>query len=244
MKFIVINRQDARGQYTIFRQSNEHLPNIERFEAIIYKEEDRQGLINNGLIHENFHCTPLNLSQILSHTLLWSSAISQQASLLIMEDNALLCQNFPEQCQKILETLNDDWDIVLFGYNFESPCLINALPGVSPCGLSFNHQKMRDAAFTWRNRSVETNAYPLLHAQGIYCYAISPRGAKRLLEACLPLRPFSHTDQAFSLDGLMSILYPHIQAFSAFPPIAITGNANSTEAYFKEMMEEKPSVSI
>ncbi|MBO1323971.1 glycosyltransferase family 25 protein [Acetobacter sp. TBRC 12305] len=242
MRSVFINKEGAENQSTIFRQSNAHFPDIERFQAIIDDGNSQADLINKGFLRSDFSGDSAALSQALTHTLLWSSVLSEQKPLMIMEDNALLCQNFVEQRQKILGQLNDDWDIILFGYDFDASCVINAIPGVSPCGFYFDFNQMRKAAYTWHSRSVEANAYPLLQASGLYCYAVSPRGARLLLEACIPLRSLSN--QPFSLDKQMSAVYPKIKAFAAFPPLAISGNDNSTMSFFKEKNNSRPAVSI
>lgn len=235
MKMIVINKDTAEKQYILFKNTNDHVADIGRFSAVNGTGADRNELIAKGIIEAGKEYTDVAIGHALSHMSLWSSIVEYNAAALIMEDNACLSRNFTEQSSAILSSLNDSWDIVFFGYDLAASTVINVLPGVSPCALQFDHDLMRKAAYTWRGRYVASHPYRLLQAKGTFCYAISPKGAAQLLKACLPLPPTAQSQhpqaQNLSLENAMAGIYPQLNAFAAFPPIAITGNESSLLAH-------------
>lgn len=65
---------------------------------------------------------------------------------------------------------------------------IDLLPGVTYCVANFNQTLMRLGVERYRSRPISASPFKLFKALGICGYAISPRGARRLLDVCLPLQ--------------------------------------------------------
>jgi hypothetical protein len=68
-------------------------------------------------------------------------------------------------------------------------------------------------------------------ALGLPCYSVSPKGARALRDFCLPLRPMqlrlpgeNRFLRNIGIDCMMAALYPDLQAFASFPPLAVTRN--------------------
>ena len=119
----------------------------------------------------------------------------------------------------------------MWGWNFDSILLFDLMPGVTPCVAAFDQGSMRAAIDRYQKLDLAPQAFRLRRAFGTVCYTISPSGAKRLLQAALPLRPltvdFPMVNPAFpntGIDIVMSSLYPGLNAWVSFPPLVLTKN--------------------
>jgi hypothetical protein len=80
----------------------------------------------------------------------------------------------------------------------------------------------------FQERAAAVAAVPLIHSYGLLSYSISPKGARRALDHCLPLRKrtISFEDGAFvrqddGLDVTLCGLYADIKAFIALPQLVV-----------------------
>jgi hypothetical protein len=131
---------------------------------------------------------------------------------------------------RIVTTLRDDWDYILWGYNFDTLMSFDMVPGLTSCTAMFDQSKMRRALPVFHQRRMQTTAFRLSRALGTPAYSVTPRGAKKLLAFCLPIRPL---DVEFPLIGrrpncgidfMLNKLYPRIAAYVAVPALALTAN--------------------
>jgi GR25 family glycosyltransferase involved in LPS biosynthesis len=162
---------------------------------------------------------------------LWAIAVEEARALTICEDDAVLSRHFVPCAEAALASLPDDWDIVLWGWNFDSYLGFDMMPGVSPCLASFDQDAMRAGIEQFQNEVPAPRLYRLLRAFGTPCYTVSPKGAALLRQHCLPLRAMSvyfpgleRTLENGGLDTMMNDAYPRLSAFVCFPPLAITPN--------------------
>jgi glycosyl transferase, family 25 len=72
----------------------------------------------------------------LSHHRLWMEAAAGTEPLTIAEDDALLRRDFEARSAGVLATLPPGWDIVLWGWNFDSVLQVDPMGGVSPVECS------------------------------------------------------------------------------------------------------------
>ena len=119
---------------------------------------------------------------------------------------------------------------MLLGYNFNSIVDLEIIPGIdlqasfAPPDISPINQQ---AFIQMKKMPI---LLPLNNAFGTCSYAISPLGAKQLLDSCFPL-----TGQAVAVPALQRILQPtsdidvimnnnyrRLQAFCCLPPLAIS----------------------
>lgn len=132
--------------------------------------------------------TPGMIGCFLSHRACWASCEQTQAPLLVLEDDALLCDGFRARlCDALaaLEALDRDWDVLLVG----------ALGCIHPRGRYRANMLHGLVGGGWRwPRSLS----PLIHVParpfGTHAYVISPVGARKLRERC-PRASF-HVDVA------------------------------------------------
>ena len=174
------------------------------------------------------------MGRALSHVGLWRMAIARAQPITIAEDDAIFHLQFDGLAASVIATLPADWDLVLWGWNFDSILAFDLLPGISPCVSRFDQGQLRNATAKFQIRALSPKAYRLLRAFGSVCYSVSPTGANKLLEQSLPIRPmtvaFPTIDPAFpnrGIDIVMNASYSSIGAFVSFPPLVVTRNDNA-----------------
>ena len=146
---------------------------------------------------------------------------------------------FEEEHQRLLNTLPETWDIVLWGCCSIAPLFYDLLPGFSSCVASLDIEGVRKNLAMFPEMCITGNLFKLYKAWGMVCYSISPKGAKKCLEFCFPIRPLPLKPKSFrslrvktqrwrypvfnsGIDCPMTALYPEIEAYVCFPPLVVT----------------------
>jgi GR25 family glycosyltransferase involved in LPS biosynthesis len=156
---------------------------------------------------------------------------------LILEDDACLQRHIPplEAC---LERLPPDWDFLTLGYNTDAVVTL-MLPSGMPVSLVFSEQiKTQPGYFQRFSQDATLSSHPSLFQVyqfwGNLAYIVSPKGARRLLNACFPLRSVdlglhlqTHSIKTYSTDGLINVGLRDgsLRGFALFPPIVLGPNA-------------------
>jgi GR25 family glycosyltransferase involved in LPS biosynthesis len=233
MRIHLINLDRSAARLAEFMAANRHLANVSRFPAIEGDGQDIAALVKNGIFEAGVAevYTPGALGAALSHLALWNLAIETGETLTISEDDAVFNHHFATAAARIIENLPADWDFVLWGWNFDSYLLFELVPGVSPCLACFDEQRMRAGIGEFQSRRIAPQVFRLQRALGIPAYSISPKGARVLKAACLPLPRIKvyfpglnrHLDN-FGIDIMMNNAYPQIEAHVSFPPLVLTRN--------------------
>jgi len=233
MRIHLINLDRSSERLAEFKAANPHLEDVRRFSAIDGYQQDIAALVARGIfeagVAEGY--TPGALGAALSHLALWEEAIATNAALTISEDDAIFNRRFAATAARVIEALSPEWDFILWGWNFDSWLLFDLLAGVSPCLCCFDEEQMRAAVAGFQEQTVTPQTYRLRRALGIPCYSVSPKGARALKAACIPLARIKvhfpglnrHLPN-FGIDVMMNNAYPQISAFVSFPPLAITRN--------------------
>jgi len=234
MDIYVINLDRSQDRMLEFRRLNSHIPGIHRFSAVDGNTIDRQYLVETNVIAQNLPYTNGAIGCALSHLFFWEAAISQKTALTVCEDDSIFHKAFAELAPSLLRTLPTHWDLVLWGWNFDSILLFDLIPGVSPCLATFNQDQMRIGAMDFQSSAISPKAFRLFRAFGTVCYTISPQGASRLLNRSLPLRPLTVSvpmiNPAFPNNGIdivMNAAYPDLNAYVSVPPLVLTKNEHS-----------------
>ncbi len=144
MNIHLINLDRNANRLAQFQSANFHLRDLVRFPAVdgatISRREFRaQGVFASELPAYNNGA----IGCALSHLSMWKKAVEQATVLTIVEDNALTNVNFESEGSLLLHALPSDWDILLWGWNFDSILLFEFLPGVSPCLGAFSEPNLR-----------------------------------------------------------------------------------------------------
>lgn len=232
MRTYVINLDCDTARWERFQATNSHVK-TERISAVDGAAVRGHGLdIGEIFTGESPGYSNSALGCLLSHLSLWKVAEEIQETITVCEDDAVLSENFETARDSILNALPDDWHICMFMCNFDQICFIEAVAGISGAAIHFDQAKMRRNIQKFRHSAQSTSApYRLLGSLGTACYMISPLGAEVLPEKMLPIRKFAIkmpvVDQVIpnmGLDVALCGIYPQVNAFMAFPPIAVSPN--------------------
>ena len=228
--FISLERTPERTER--FLKSNAHITGFEWMPGLDGKLLDRQTIINKGLMDPNCDFTAGAIGSGLTHITLWARIAQSGKPAHIFEDDAFLCRNFEQESDRIIASLPQDWDIILWGNNYDSILEFELLPGITHCTAMFDQDALRRGIPAFLNMDVSSSPFGLIQTFGICGYALSPRGADRLLKLCLPFKSVPVTYPGLgmrvlttsSVDHLMNIHYRNIKAYTSLPPLCVTDN--------------------
>jgi GR25 family glycosyltransferase involved in LPS biosynthesis len=158
---------------------------------------------------------------------LWKKAVSENRIVTIFEDDVICADRFQEESIELLSRLGDDWDIVHWGYNFW-PLFVWLDFGFAKAKLQFYDRSFSEDRSRFQSASLPRSLFRTAHVFGLQAYTVSPKGARALLEYCLPLRkrfiPFPGTGVVIEDTGIdcrMCGAYSSMQAFTCVPPLVI-----------------------
>jgi GR25 family glycosyltransferase involved in LPS biosynthesis len=227
--FISLERTPQRTER--FLKANAHIRDLEWMPGMDGKTLDRDTIISKGLMEPDCGFTAGAIGSGLTHVKLWAKVAQSGQPAHIFEDDAFLCRNFESESDRIIATLPHDWDIILWGNNYDSILEFELLPGITQCVAIFNQDTVRQGIPDFLNMDVSSSPFRLTQTFGICGYAISPRGATRLLERCLPFKsvevPYVGLGRLLtstSVDHLMNIHYRDLKAYTTLPPLCLTDN--------------------
>jgi GR25 family glycosyltransferase involved in LPS biosynthesis len=235
MDIHLINLDRNAGRLAEFLATNPHLSSVRRFSAVDGSTISRKLFCEHGVLRTEMPAYSNGaVGCALSHLTLWKEAVTQSRLITVLEDDAITNKYFEAQAGALIESLPPDWDIVLWGWNFDSLLLIDFLPGVSPCMGVFSEQDLKKNASTYQQLHLKPQGFRLQRAFGTLGYSISPSGAAKFANHCLPIREMDvvcpglkHAVSNFGIDVMMNALYPEVNAFVSFPPLAISKNEKS-----------------
>lgn len=220
-----------------FKARNPQYADMTRIPAIDGALIDREELVAGNMLEAGLPYTDGAIGCALSHITQWAAVIQADRPATLLEDDAILCANFEQEAARVIAELPADWEFVFWGYNMDSFVMFDMLPGVSPCSARFNQLAVQRALDDFHDMPVNTRLFRILRCFGTPAYTISPRGARRLLAFCVPLRPMDtfypgleRTLPNTGIDNMMAHAFPALNGYIAIPPLVVTDNdvANST----------------
>jgi GR25 family glycosyltransferase involved in LPS biosynthesis len=171
-----------------------------------------------------------HLGCALSHRSLWEEAARSQDDdvLVILEDDAQVCPQFGARLRRalVLAKSREPWDVVHLGFNTDAPLTIqfdSPRMEVELICQDNGHPIGAGAPFavSWAESPPEGEMLlaRVIDIHGICGYAVSARGARRLLEACFPMT-------ATSIDGTISRKAREgvLNTLIAIPPLVLSAN--------------------
>ena len=203
---------------------------FEFFDAVDGSALSEADLAATGLFPPGLGYTPGAFGVALSHHALWEEAAAGTAPLTVAEDDAVFRPDFAAMQAQLLAGLPAGWDIVLWGFNFDS-VLSFWLPFGLRTVMAFDHTQTRTAIERLRTDHTQPQLHRLEFNFGIPAYTISPAGARRFKAGCFPMREFTRTFpmlpepvRNFGIDAAMNQVYPLASAHVCFPPLVVTPN--------------------
>lgn len=230
-EIFLINLDRSKDRLESFRRTNEKWIPFTRVSAVDGATLSREQLHRDRLIDSSLAYSDGAAGCAMSHIALWKKAAAENRNLTVCEDDAVFNAEFKARSEALLSQLGANFDLVLWGWNFDAILSYELLPGISPCFALFNQDEMRRNLPAFAALSFAPSLYRLRRAFGTLCYTLSPEGAKSLIEKCLPLRPLQvrfpvYTDPFpnSGIDLAMNQLYPQLRAFVSLPPLVLTPN--------------------
>lgn len=230
----VISMARSTERRAVFAHNNAHVPFsfVDAVDGVqIYPELGR----TPDLFDPALRYSPGALGCATSHLLLWQEVVATGSVMTIVEDDAILRHDFVEQSEKILASLDPGWDMVVWGWNFDSILSLNIMPGVSPVVALFDQGQMRGANAEFQRMGGTPAVHRLDKCFGTPAYAISPAGARKFLGNCLPLKNFEVFFPVLNrripnngIDIAMNRIYSQTATYCSLPPLAITNNDPAT----------------
>jgi len=235
----VINLPQAKVRKEAFLAANSHKGLCYAFaegvdsETLDFEQLKEQNLIEAKTTFRTPGCG-------LAHRNLWLKCAQTKRPMIICEDDVILRKDFRTQFLASVNAIPADWEILLLGYNFDGIIDVDIIPGVEHLGGHFVKKKLGPPELqSFQNARFQVIVWPLLNAFGTPAYAISPSGARYLLEHVFPLRncPVTIPSQgrtvlAYTFDTIMNALYCKMKAYACVPPIAISPNERDPNARF------------
>jgi len=219
-----------------FRRFNSHLSEITRVEAVDGTTIQRPDLIRDGIAADALpHYSPGALGVALSHRGIWQDCVRSGSPCTVAEDDAVFNLHFEQKAAGMIASLPPNWDLILWGWNFDSPLEVDVLPGMSRSAMFFRGTTLGSNVHKFQSLRHETVALRLLGAFGIVGYSASVNGAQTLLDKCFPLREegipipsLQQTNWNTGLDVVLNKLYPTLHAYVCVPPLVWTENDKTT----------------
>jgi GR25 family glycosyltransferase involved in LPS biosynthesis len=240
MQVFYINLAGRKDRDEEFLGRNSRCADCRRFDAVQGDLLRIEELLAAGLIAEPLHDYSMGvLGSALSHKGLWERAVATAAAVTIAEDDAVLNRRFAEKAANVTAKLPADWDIILWGWNFDSILHCEVIAGLKQGVMHFDPAPLREKLDRFQDLDVDPLPLRLFGAFGILCYSVSPKGARLLIGHCFPLRNelisvpgLGRQLKNFSIDVLMNKYYRVLKAFVAFPPLAWSENDKTTSDLF------------
>lgn len=218
-----------------------HGLDLEIVSAVDGRGVDRQALMAAGLLasdHEGF--TDGAIGAALSHRAQWEACVRDGVPRMIFEDDSCLRKGFSLHAAAIMTTMAK-CDVIFFGYNFDAALTLKLDDDMYSAIYFSDLARNDDEYFNKYAHSAHQIRCPWLArgvmVWGILGYAVSPKGARRLLDCCFPLSGAAevrmHAEQrstpATGLDGMINaaLQRDQIRALVCYPPLVIGPNDQS-----------------
>lgn len=228
IKVISLNRSIERRLN--FRQINTQ-SNFIFIDAVDGLDLSAAEIEEKKLFQKNLPYTPGAYGCALSHLNLWEESITHNRVMTIAEDDAIFRLDFEEKNSQLIDTLPSNWDIVLWGWNFDSILSLNVMPNISPVVMLFNQDQMRASVDAFKASTDTPKLFRLDKCFGMPSYSISPSGARKFKSLCFPLENFNLFFPLLNrslpnngLDIAMNRIYSSTNSYACFPPLVITKN--------------------
>jgi GR25 family glycosyltransferase involved in LPS biosynthesis len=218
-----------------FLKWNAPVADVERVEAVNGSGLRVEELIRNGMIQEPLKTyTAGGLGCAASHKKMWERSVAENAVVTVAEDDAVLNRRFAQKAEALLASLGPDWDIVLWGWNFDAILHFEILEGMKRMVMRPDRRPLGDRLCEFQEKDYDARPFRLIAAFGTICYSVSPKGAEQLLRLCFPLKNERITVPGMKgtlpnagIDVVMIKHYRKLKSYVSLPPLVWTENDKS-----------------
>lgn len=215
-KVISLDRTPERRQK--FSEANPKL-NFEFFSAVDGTVLSREIMEDKELFSEPNRLVSVGAyGNALSHLSLWNTCINTCKSLTILEDDAIVREDFEVCALRMIASAPQDWDLLVWGWNFDNVLRMDFEHAFSTSNTRFDEVMLRSNLDLFKKTTTQPNFYKLIECWGTPAYSISSAGAKKLKSLCFPLRG------VYAIDHAMNKNFRFVNALVAFPPLVVTPN--------------------
>jgi glycosyl transferase, family 25 len=218
-EMFVINLDRSTERMEQFLQINAHLPPVTRFSAVDGKTVNKAALLDQQIFSPPIFYSDGAIGMTLSRRQLWKMAAERRDYITIFEDDAIVHKEFAARAPAMIAELSDDWDIVLWGWNFDATMSFDILRGV-PCLARFSQSELRKQWASIQNDAIRPTLLRQHFCFGTVGYSISPAGAQKIAGRVFPVKPFlyrlpGHNIEIENLtsDCILAVLYNSLNAY-------------------------------
>lgn len=194
------------------------------FPAIDGSQISPELLVQNGLFDGSLRWKPGAIGLALSHATLWKTVASCSTPITVCEDDAIFHPNFEKASSELIASLPSDWDLVMWGWNFDAPLAVDLAQTLCTSWATFDQESLRKNVPTFLRTQICPNLYKLRNACGTLCYSISASGAAKFLVNALPFRKMHPDVTPEGIDITMNHFYGAFNCHVAIPPLVVTMN--------------------
>lgn len=252
MRLLVINLDRRPDRWQLFQHRHKSLTiDIERIAGIDGQTLDFQPLIDAGFIPPHApdrQYTRGSIGIALTFRQIWQQIAAGNQPALVLEDDVILSPDALDHARKLVPlVMRGQCDLVYLGYNFNTPIAFETMQGFKGL-VKFGETILANSAFQQDfQQSPPPSDVPwpqlmvrIMHAWGMCAMLVSPAGAQKLLDECLPLPDESEqiilygqdrTIPPIGIDSMVNLRLQQsrIKAFGLIPPPVITPN-DSTDS--------------
>jgi glycosyl transferase family 25 len=234
LDIFLINLDRSTDRLREFTAVNDFLGPVHRFPAVDGAALSIPNLVERKLVEPGIRTfyTQGALGNAFSHLVLWERVASQPDSITVCEDDAIFHRDFRATSERLLAGIPADWDIVMWGWNYDSPLEVR-MPGLTTAVLLCDYAGVQLRTTEFQSYPLSPVLLPLRQAFGLACYSISPSGAQKLRSFCLPIRAMSIPCRGakgggvvpnIGIDLMMSAAFRHMNAFVSMTPLVLSTN--------------------
>lgn len=228
----VVSLARSPHRLRVFRAANPTIP-FHHFAAVDGTARPREAWVDEGYLTPDNTYSQGAIGCAMSHVSLWQECVGSGEAFHILEDDAILRNDFITASETLLNALVD-WDIVCWGWNFDWPLAFWPTAGLPVARLMVDPYSIKTAQKQFQSEFATIRLYRLMYMAGTASYSLSPGGAAKLLQLCLPFGATSlvvTTDPGRSvewsnggLDVELSRHYRDLRAFVSVPPLSVSSN--------------------
>ena len=202
--------------------------------AVDGRTMDRTALVAAGIIGPGIPHSDGALGALLSHHSFWEDVAESGEPMAIFEDDAIVHEEFADGLRICLQRMDDDWQFIALGWNFDALMQFEILPGVT-CRTASSLEGLRANISNYSSAPFFPEPFRLHRMWGFCGYAISPAGARFFLDQpiigqkCNVAFPdLGQTIYNDGVDAIVNAFYPTMKAYVCIPPLVVTTQDEST----------------